>query len=199
MRVEKTIEALEKLYGFELWEKGRPFKVLVSTILSQRTKDENTAKATKRLFSRYPTAEKIAEAPLEEIKELIKPAGFYNAKAEYVKKAAEYVVENGMPDTLEELVSLHGVGRKTANCVLVYGYGRPAIPVDVHVHRIANRLGWVETKRPEETEKMLAELVPKKYWIELNQLFVTHGQKTCLPRKPRCGKCPLTWCPSRRA
>lgn len=196
--ISKTMRALKKLYGYKRWDKGSPFRVLISTILSQRTKDENTERATNALFAEYSTPEAIASAPLRSIEKLIKPSGFFKTKAKYVKEAAQHVVKHGMPTTLEEMVKIHGVGRKTANCVLVYGYGVPAIPVDTHVHRIANRLGWVKTKTPEETEAALAEILPKKHWIEINQLLVMHGQRTCLPRSPRCAECPLTWCPSRK-
>lgn len=194
----KTLKALEDFYGFRLWTKGSPFRVLISTILSQRTKDANTDKATDALFSKFDTPEKISKASISQIEKLIRPSGFYKTKAVYVKTAANYVVKKGMPKTLEEMVSIRGVGRKTANCVLVYGYGIPAIPVDTHVHRISNLLGWVKTKTPDETEKELEKILPKKYWIELNQMLVMHGQKTCLPRSPKCEKCPLTWCPSRK-
>ncbi|MEF8873544.1 MAG: endonuclease III [Candidatus Thermoplasmatota archaeon] len=172
-----------------------PFEVLISTVLSQRTKDVNTHKASEALFSKYPTPEDIAEAPLEDIKELIKPSGFYNVKAERVKRIAGRIHEefdNQVPDDMEQLLDFKGVGRKTANCVLVYGFGEPAVPVDTHVHRISNRLGIAETDDPEETEKVLEEKIPKKYWIEINRLMVEFGKKICRPREPRCESCPLT-------
>ncbi len=128
------------------------------------------------------------------VRELIRPAGFYNMKAKSVIKVSKQLVaEFGgeVPSDVDDLMSLPSVGRKTANCVLVYGFDKPAIPVDTHVHRIANRLGLVETKTPEETEAKLVETVPRRYWLELNELFVRFGQTTCKPVGPKCGECTL--------
>jgi len=172
-----------------------PFEVLISTVLSQRTKDVNTHKASQALFSSYPNPKELAEAPLEHVKELIRPSGFYNVKAERVKNIAKRIHEEydgEVPDNLDKLLDLKGVGRKTANCVLVYGFGEPAVPVDTHVHRISNRLGIAETDKPEETEKILEEEIPKKYWIEINRLMVVFGKNICRPRQPECPRCPLT-------
>ncbi len=172
-----------------------PFEVLISTILSQRTKDVNTHRASEALFEVYDTPEKLAEAPLDELKELIEPAGFYNVKSKRIKEAARIVHEeydDEVPPDIEDLLDLEGVGRKTANCVLVYGFGEPAVPVDTHVHRISNRMGIAETKDPEETEKVLEEKIPKKYWIEINKLMVEFGKNICQPRSPKCDICPLT-------
>ncbi len=171
-----------------------PYEVLISTILSQRTKDVNTHKASKALFDKYPTPKDLAEAPLDDVKELIKPAGFYNVKSERIKEAARIVHEeydDQVPEDIDELLDLEGVGRKTANCVLVYGFGEPAVPVDTHVHRISNRLGIADTKDPEETERVLEKKIPKKYWIEINRLMVEFGKNICQPRIPKCEKCPL--------
>ena len=162
--------------------------------MSQRTRDENTALASKRLFEHFPTAEKLSKAPLARIEKLVKPAGFYRVKAKRIRKISRLLVErfNGQPPkSIEQLVSLPGVGRKTANCVLVYAFKEPAMPVDVHVHRISNRLGLVETKTPEQTEQALMKLVPKENWLELNHLFVRYGQTVCLPRNPKCLECKL--------
>lgn len=172
-----------------------PYEVLISTILSQRTKDVNTHKASKALFEKYPEPKDLAEAPIEDVKELIKPAGFYNVKSERIKEAARIVHEeydDEVPEDIDKLLDLEGVGRKTANCVLVYGFGEPAVPVDTHVHRISNRLGIADTKDPEETEKVLEKEIPKKYWIEINRLMVEFGKNICQPRIPKCEKCPLT-------
>ncbi|MFP3872188.1 MAG: endonuclease III domain-containing protein [Candidatus Natronoplasma sp.] len=172
-----------------------PFQVLISTVLSQRTKDVNTHKASEALFEKYPTPEAIATAPLDEIKELIRPSGFYNVKAGRVKRIAKRIHEefdDQVPEELEVLLDLKGVGRKTANCVLVYGFGEPAVPVDTHVHRISNRLGIADTDDPEETEKVLEEKTPRRYWIEINKLMVQFGKNICKPREPRCEICPLT-------
>lgn len=171
-----------------------PFKVLVSTILSQRTRDENTEKASLQLFAKYPDAKTLSKAPLKAIEKLIKPSGFYRVKAKRIKKISALLVKefNGkVPDTREKLISLYGVGPKTAGCVLVYGFNKPDLPVDTHVHRISNRLGLVKTKTPEKTEIALKKFFPKKYWIEINHLMVRFGQKVCLPRNPRCENCGL--------
>jgi len=171
-----------------------PFRVLVSTILSHRTRDENTAKATENLFSVYKTPEQLANADPEEVRKLIKPSGFYNMKTKNIMKVATQLLDEfggTVPDNEESLLKLHSVGRKTANCVLVYAFNRPAIPVDTHVHRISNRLALVRTKKPEETEAALVKTVPRRYWLELNDLFVRFGQTTCKPIGPRCGVCTL--------
>jgi endonuclease-3 len=175
-------------------EKGDPFHVLISTILSQRTRDENTARASENLFSRYRTAEELAWANIGEVRRLIRPSGFYNVKARSIIRVSRQLLEEfggRVPDNEENLLKLHSVGRKTANCVLVYGFNKPAIPVDTHVHRISNRLGLVNTKRPEETEVQLVKTVPRRYWLDLNDLFVRFGQTTCKPIGPRCGSCAL--------
>jgi len=175
-------------------EDGNPFRVLIGTILSQRTRDERTALATERLFGKFKGPEDLARADVGEVRDLIRPVGFYNMKAKSVIKVAKQLVaEFGgeVPSDVDDLMSLPSVGRKTANCVLVYGFDEPAIPVDTHVHRISNRLGLVETKTPEETEAELVETIPKRYWLELNELFVRFGQTTCKPVGPRCGECTL--------
>jgi endonuclease III len=176
-------------------EAGDPFKILIGTVLSHRTRDESTSRATERLFQVYDTPEKLANADPRKVKELIRSVGFYNMKTRNIMRVAKQVVEEfggNVPDDLESLLTLHAVGRKTANCVLVYGFNKPAIPVDTHVHRIANRLGLVETKTPEQTEEGLTKTVPKRYWLELNELFVRFGQTTCKPVGPRCDVCSLT-------
>ena len=203
---EEIIEIIEKLKGSKLTAlehyQRDPFVVLISTILSQRTRDENTIKATNKLFSVYKTPEEIAKAPLEKLEEIIKEVGFYKVKAERIKEVSRIIAEkynNKVPDNIEELLKLPGVGRKTANCVLVYGYNKHAIPVDTHVHRISNRLGLVKTKSSEETEKELIKIIPKEYWRELNSLFVKFGQIICKPINPRCNECPLAnICPSKK-
>ncbi len=174
--------------------KRDPFQVLISTILSQRTKDANTHKASVRLFHRYDTPEKLAEAPVHEVKELIRPAGFYNVKSSYIINVAREITDRyggEVPGDMDELLSLPGVGRKTANCVLVYGFNQPAIPVDTHVHRISNRLGLVDTSEPDDTEMVLADHMPREYWIEINRLMVEFGKRICRPRNPLCGGCVL--------
>ena len=191
-KILKIIESLRKEYSLTVFSRQKPFNVLISTILSQRTRDENTLKASNKLFSKFPTAEKIANANLFDIKKLIKKSGFYNVKAKRIKEVSRILLNkyNGkVPHELDKLLKLPGVGRKTANCVLVYAFRKPAIPVDTHVHRISNRLGIVKTKSPEQTEHELMKKVPRKYWIEINELFVKHGQTICSPIKPKCDKC----------
>jgi endonuclease-3 len=171
-----------------------PFRVLITTILSQRTRDENTDQAAAALFDVYNTPEKIANAPTQEIEKLIKKAGFFRVKAKRVKEVSRIIHEDYndiVPDDIEELLGLPGVGRKTANCVIVYGFRKSAIPVDVHVHRISNRLGLVHTKLPEETELELMKIVPEGYWMDLNEKFVRFGQDICRPIGPKHEECPI--------
>ncbi|HUI23478.1 MAG TPA: endonuclease III [Nitrososphaerales archaeon] len=174
---------------------GDPFRVLISTILSHRTRDENTTRATENLFSVFKTPAQLAKADPGVVRRLIRPSGFYNMKTKNIMRAAKQLVEEfggKVPDNVEDLLKIHSVGRKTANCVLVYAFNKPAIPVDTHVHRISNRLGLVRTKKPEETEMELVKVVPKRYWLDLNDLFVRFGQTTCKPIGPRCYSCTLT-------
>src|SRR5271154_498609 len=176
-------------------EDGDPFRILIGTILSQRTRDERTTLATERLFARFKGPRELSRAPAAEVRELIRPVGFYNMKTKAVIKVAKKIVDEfggKVPSDMESLLSLPWVGPKTANCVLVYGFNKPAIPVDTHVHRISNRLGLVQTKTPEQTEEELTKKVPKRYWLELNELFVRFGQTTCKPIGPRCEVCTLT-------
>jgi len=175
-------------------ETGGPFSILIGTILSARTKDENTTKVVKKLFSRYKTAKALANAKVKDVEKIIKSIGFYHVKAKRIIKVASIInsqYRGKVPDNFEELVNLPGVGRKTANCVLVYAFDKPAIPVDVHVHRISNRLGLVKTKTPEETEMVLMKKIPKKYWLEINDTFVMYGQNICKPISPMCSVCKI--------
>jgi endonuclease-3 len=177
-----------------IFEDGDPYRVLIRTILSQRTRDDNTDRASAQLFSKYYTMEEIAHADPVLLEPLIRPAGFYHVKAKRIVDVSQILLDEfkgKVPEDIKGLLELPGVGRKTANCVLVYGFQKPAIPVDVHVHRISNRLGLVNTKHPEETEKELEKLVPEDYWIELNDLMVQFGQTICRPLSPRHEECPL--------
>ncbi|OXU15655.1 endonuclease III domain-containing protein [Sedimentisphaera salicampi] len=172
-----------------------PFKVLISTMLSSRTKDQTTAAASKRLYERANTPQELAELPESEIEKLIYPVGFWRTKAPRIKAAAQKLIDsfNGqVPESIEELMSFEGVGRKTANLVLGEAFRKEAICVDVHVHRISNRLGIIETKTPYETEQMLEEVLPKKHWIRYNTYIVAHGQQICKPISPICSQCPIT-------
>ena len=170
-----------------------PYRVLVSTLISLRTKDEVTLEASKRLFRIAPDIKSLSQMQPEQIAELIKPAGFYKRKGEQIKKVATIIVNdfNGIvPDDMDTLLSLPGVGIKTASLVLNLGYGIDAVCVDCHVHEIANRLGWVDTKTAENTKKRLREILPQRFWIPLNELLVRYGQKVCTPVSPFCSKCP---------
>jgi len=183
------------LKNLQIQEDGDPFKILIGTILSARTRDEITTKVIKSLFTEFKNPNELSEANLKDLKKAIQKIGFYNVKAARIKEVSQIIVEkyNGkVPAKLDDLLTLPGVGRKTANCVLVYGFKKPAIPVDVHVHRIANRIGIVNTKMPEETEIVLRKSIERKYWTRVNETFVTFGQNICLPRNPKCNVCHLT-------
>jgi endonuclease III len=175
-------------------ESGDPFKILIGTILSSRSRDENTTKVVKTLFKRFRNAKELAEGNMEEVKQIIHSIGFYNVKAKRVIEVSQLIIKkfNGkVPNCIEKLLELPGVGRKTANCVLVYGFNKPAIPVDTHVHRISNRMGLVNTKTPEKTEAELSNIIDRKHWIKLNNTFVMYGQNICLPVTPNCKLCEL--------
>lgn len=195
--VDRVFEEIRRMVrerrGDYIKRRRDPFFVLMSTIISQRTRDETTRAVSERLFSKFKDVKALASAPLEELEAVLRPAGFYRQKARRLREVAKALLENGgrVPDSLDGLLKLPSVGRKTANCVLVFAYGKPAIPVDVHVHRISNRLGLVSTDKPEDTERELAKVLDKKYWIEINPLFVSFGQTVCLPRSPRCESCTL--------
>lgn len=168
--------------------------MLISTILSARTRDPVTEEASARLFAKFPDARKLSRAGPRTVAKLIRPVSFYKVKAGRVIEVSRIIEEkfqNKVPSDLDELLSLPGVGRKTANCVLVYAFHTPAIPVDVHVHRISNRIGLVETKTPEETEKALEHLYSRNDWLDVNELFVRFGQTVCKPMVPRCGICSV--------
>jgi len=185
------ITALRELHEAET---GGPFSILIGTILSARTKDENTARVVKVLFEKYKNAKELAEAKIKDVEKIIKSIGFYHVKSKRIIEVAKIIdskYKGKVPDNLDELVELPGVGRKTANCVLVYAFEKPAIPVDIHVHRISNRLGLVETKTPEETEQNLMKKIPKKYWIDINDTFVMYGQNICKPISPMCDVCKI--------
>lgn len=178
-------------------EYSDPFKVLVSTILSQRTRDENTEEASRRLFEVYEDADAIARAEPGDLYALIKASGMYRQKAERIVNCARIILEtfNGeVPDTLEELTSIPGVGRKTANIVLNISFGKPALAVDTHVHRISNRLGWISTKRTEDTEFALMDLISPELWGPVNGSMVEFGREICRPLMPRCEVCGIKSC-----
>ncbi len=183
--------ALKKLHEAET---GGPFSILIGTILSARTKDETTTKVVNVLFSKYKNVKTLANANLKDVEKIIKSIGFYHIKAKRIIEVSKIIdskYKGKVPDNLEKLLKLPGVGRKTANCVLVYAYDKPAIPVDIHVHRISNRLGLVKTKTPEETELELMKKIPKKFWLEINDTFVMYGQNICKPISPMCNVCKI--------
>ena len=171
-----------------------PFKILIATVLSLRTKDEVTAKAADRLFQVADNPYDMMKIDEEEIAALIYPVGFYRRKAKNIKEICKVLInkyDGKVPDDIDELLKLPGVGRKTANLVVTLGYGKPGICVDTHVHRISNRLGYVDTKTPEETEFALRKKLPEEYWIEINDLLVSLGQHICHPTSPKCSQCPI--------
>jgi endonuclease-3 len=167
------------------------FKILVFTMLSARTKDDTTARVVSGLFKVAKTPKAVAGLGTKKLEKLLYGVGFYKVKARHLVAACKTIQKKGMPQTLEGLLELPGVGRKTANIVLARAFGKKTLGVDVHVHRISNRLGIVKTKKPEETEQKLVKSVPEKYLPKLNRTFVAFGQTLCTPRNPACTECPL--------
>jgi len=195
--LKKVFSLLEPIHPLTMLEElghYTPFQMLVMTMLSSRTKDSTTIPIVKKLFAKYPRPEDLVKREVKELEKLLYGIGFYKVKARNVKKLSKIILEKyhgKVPDTFEELTSLPGVGRKTANCVLAYTFKKPAIAVDTHVHRVANRLGWIKTKTPEETEEALKKIIPQDLWIDVNRLFVGHGQTICVPGNPKCNICPI--------
>jgi len=196
-RIEKVLKILIQTYGTNPWNwhtRQTPFQILIGTVLSQRTRDEKTDEAAKALFSRYSSAEMLAAADVEEIARLIRPANYYNTKALRIKKISKIILEkhSGItPDTMYELMGLPGVGRKTAACVLLYGFKKHALPVDTHVHRISNRIGLINTQTAAESEEELWKVIPEEYIKFYNEIMVKHGQNICRPISPLCQECPI--------
>ena len=185
---------LQTAVGSVAKKRRDPFSILISTIISLRTKDEVTHAASERLFALASDPESMAAVEESEIASAIYPAGFYRNKAKQIRDSSRIIAnEHGgrTPSTLKELIALPGVGRKTANLVLGLGFGIPAICVDIHVHRIPNRLGWIETRSPDESEQALMEILPERLWIPVNNLLVRFGQQRCTPVSPFCSSCPL--------
>lgn len=194
-RIIETLKTLRRQYtGGGVLEIGEPFAMVVAVLLSARTRDERVLKALGGLFVKYPTPEKMAKASVDDISKLISNIGLYKAKAKYVKALSQKLVEDfcgKVPETIEELVTLPGVGRKTASVVLVGAFGKQAIAVDTHVFRVVSRLGWAKAKTPEEMEKKLLAIVPEKHKRDVNHTMVPFGRAICIPGKPRCWGCPL--------
>ena len=200
-KIEKTMKILMKQfrpYGKPTVRrtsaKKDPFKTLVTCLLSLRTQDENTAKASASLFKVADTPKEIISLSMKRLEKLIYSSGYYKNKARSIKHVCKVLLDkyNGkVPKTRKELMGIKGIGPKTSNIVLCFAYGQCVIPVDTHVHRIPNRLGWVKTKKPEETKIELMKIVPKKYWKEINTTFILFGKNVCLPISPWCSKCPI--------
>ena len=185
------ITALRDLHDAETG----PFSILIGTILSARTKDETTTKAVKALFLKYKNPKDLGNAKVNDVEKIIRSIGFFHVKSKRIIEVSKIIhqkYKDKVPEDLDTLVQLPGVGRKTANCVLVYAFEKPAIPVDIHVHRISNRLGLVDTKNPEDTEQELMKKIDKKYWIDINDTFVMYGQNICKPISPMCDVCKIT-------
>lgn len=171
-----------------------PFQVLIACLLSLRTKDAVTEQASRRLFARARTPQQLLNLPLAKIRKLIYPVGFYRTKAKRIHQICQHLLgrfRGRVPASLEELLTLPGVGRKTANLVMTVAFGKPGICVDVHVHRISNRLGYVRTRDPFQTEMALRRKLPRRYWIRYNTLLVGFGQSLCTPVSPWCSRCPV--------
>ena len=198
---KEVIERLREFYKTDVAVVTRiankrhdPFLVLIGCLLSLRTKDETTEKAMERLMERARTPAELLSIPTEEVERIIYPVGFYKVKSRLIKEVSRTIIEkyrNVVPDTLDELLTIKGVGRKTANIVITEGFGAPGVAVDTHVHRISNRLGAVKTKTPNETEMALRQILPQEYWRVYNPLLVTHGRRTCAPLSPWCSRCAV--------
>lgn len=186
----------EPVVGVVAKESNRdPFLILISTLISLRTKDKTTREAGDRLFALARTPVTMLQLPLKKIEQAIYPAGFYRTKSKSIHEICRRLLDQHdgkVPDSIDELVNLPGVGRKTANLVVTIGFGKPGICVDIHVHRISNRWGYIKTKTPEESENALRRKLPKQYWITYNDLLVPYGQNLCLPVSPLCSTCKLT-------
>jgi endonuclease-3 len=177
-------------------EKNDPYLVLIGTLLSLRTKDEITEIAMEKLTKRAKTPQDLLKIPEVELQKIIYPVGFYRNKSRTLRDVSRIIINKyggQVPDSIDELLTIKGVGRKTANLVITEGFGKPGICVDTHVHRISNRLGIVSTKNPHETEESLRKVLPGQYWIIYNTLFVTFGKRICRPISPLCSTCELSW------
>lgn len=196
LRLKKIIQILKRCFpeNKKTARKKDPFWVLIATIISQRTKDETTDLVVKRLKKRVKKQSDILFIPEDELQRLLFPSGFYKSKAKTIKQVAEVIFKHykgKVPDSIEELLKIKGVGRKTANIVISEGYGKLALPVDTHVHRVSNRLGIVATKTPEDTEFTLRKIVPERYWNDYSRLLVNFGKLICKPFSPLCSKCQI--------
>lgn len=203
-KIEQVMKILSKKYCStekttlnRMREKPDAFKILISCLLSLRARDENTEKVSEKLFEVADTPEEIVVLPVEKLEKLIYSSGHYKKKArvlQYVSRELIDKFDSKVPDKKDELLSIKGIGPKTANIVLAFAFGKAVLPIDTHCHRIPNRLGWVETKTPEKTEKALEKILPKKYWNNFNAIFVQFGRDICQPISPWCSKCPIEKC-----
>ena len=198
-QVRTVIQILADTYhGRGSVELGDPYKVLVATVISARTREEQTTAVSNRVFARYPDAQALAKADEQELYDLLDGSQYRETKAPRLIAMAQILVEKyggKVPNSVEALLELPGVGRKTANCVLIYAFEIPALCVDIHMHRITNRLGWVHTETPGQTERALEKVIPQDLWTGTNRLFLQHGRAICTPGVPRCRVCPIrSWC-----
>ncbi|MGB9667718.1 MAG: endonuclease III domain-containing protein [Thermosulfidibacteraceae bacterium] len=201
-KIDEVLKTLDKIYSklkepyvSQMAEKDKnPFKILVSSLLSLRTKDEVTEEASRRLFKMVKEPMDLLKIPDEELERIIYPVGFYKNKAKTLKEIARTLIEKydgKVPESLEELLKIKGIGRKTANLVITEAFGKDGICVDTHVHRISNRMGLISTKTPKETEEELKKILPRRYWKNINKYLVAFGKKICTPVSPRCSMCPF--------
>ncbi len=192
--LERYFQYKERTTLNRMRRKPDAFKTLVSCLLSLRTQDKNTEKASRALFAVADIPEKILQLPDKKLEKLIYSSGHYKKKAKTLKYVSKILIEkyNGkVPNKKEELLKIKGIGPKTANIVLAFAFGQSVLPIDTHCHRIPNRLGWLKTKTPEQTEKELEKILPKKYWPEFNAIFVVFGKTICQPISPKCSQCPM--------
>jgi len=202
----RNVEKIMKILGKDFYKKGKTtlnrmrtkpdaFKILISCLLSLRTQDKNTEIASNRLFAVADTPEQIVKLSTPRLEKLIFSSGHYRKKAQSLKHVSRVLIDefdSKVPETRDELLSIKGIGPKTANIVLAFAFGQAVLPIDTHCHRIPNRLGWVKTKTPEKTEKALEKVLPKKFWNEFNGMFVQFGKEICQPISPWCSKCPIS-------
>ncbi len=204
--LEKVMKILQSYYPSHekttlnrMRKKPDAFKILISCLLSLRTQDKNTEKASNRLFAVAQTPKEILNLPTKKLEKIIFSSGHYKKKARTLKHVSKVLIEeynSKVPDKKEELLSIKGIGPKTANIVLAFAYGKNVLPIDTHCHRIPNRLGWVKTKKPEQTEIELEKILPQKYWRDFNAIFVQFGKTICVPVSPKCSVCPVNrYCP----
>ncbi len=192
-KIEKNLDG-EALLGDLVKVQSNPFKILIATMLSARTRDSTAEKITESLFKKYATPKSIADAEIKDLEQVIRQSGYYKQKAKRIKETSTIIHEKYndlVPVDFKKLVNLPGVGPKTANCVLVFAFDIPALAVDTHMHRIPNRLGWIKTKTPEQSEETLKKILPKSLWLQATKTLVRFGQQLCIPTYPRCNICPV--------